>query len=325
MARIRIAVVNGAGVGLVYRVGHPPRPGETVIAESCVVMPGGKGSNQAIGIARLGADAVLLSALGDDALADIPRRVWEREGVDYSGVTVRHGATLTGSVIVDAAGENVVVLDLGVLTHLSASDIEGQAGLIASADLCLVGLEIPTEPALAALRIARRYGVPSVLNLAPAPEPAAADDLLAQADVVIPNEVEGEMLTGDSEPEAIAVALLSRGPRAVVVTLGPRGALVANGSGVTMVSPHPVSEIVDTTGAGDAFNAAFSVALAKGHSVERAARWGNEGGARICRGFGFVDALGQWDGFAIPEARPARDARARTSERVPTIHGQVQE
>jgi ribokinase len=264
----RIAVVGSYGVGQTFVIDRAPAPGETVIGKQVRVEPGGKGSNQAIGAARLGADVSFLTAVGRDAFGDAALELWAAEGVDATAVIRPALPTMTAAILVEAGGENRIVVVPGALDALTPAHVGGFAQRIASADLLLVQLEIPLETALHALEVARAAGVRAVLNPAPAPR----EPIAPAVDYVTPNET-----------EASAVA----GARAThVVTLGDRGARI----GHEHVPAFPAN-VVDTTGAGDAFCAAFAVAVAEGASDIEAVRRGCAAGAHMVEHEGVVAGL----------------------------------
>lgn len=271
----RIAVVGSYGAGLSFELERMPRAGETVPGRGFRVDAGGKGSNQAIGAARLGAEVSLLTAIGSDSFGASARELWRTQGVDdASVVTVSESPTMVAAILVEPDGENRIVIARGALEHLRPHHVEAFAGQIGQADVCLVQLEIPLETAETALRLARRHGVRSVLNPAPAPDDGG-EMLVALADYVTPNRPEAERLSGERglPPAHLAEALRAMGPTPVV-TLGPEGAFVLGDNGGELVPALSVGPAVDTTGAGDAFNAAFAVALAEGSSPVVACRWG---------------------------------------------------
>lgn len=302
-SRPRIAVVGSYGVALTFALERMPEPGETVIGWSFSAEPGGKGSNQAIGAARLGASVSLCTAIGDDSFAQDAQALWLREGVDAGHVvTVSGTATMVGGVLVDSTGENLIAIVPGALAQLTPAHVAAFEEQIADADICLVQLEIPLDAALEALRIARRAGTTTILD--PAPAPAAGtvpDDLYELADFLTPNVSEAAALagSGDADPEELAERLRARGAERVVVTLGAGGALLATGSGTELVPAHPAPAVVDSTGAGDAFDAALAVALAEGRTDREAVRWGCVAGACMVAVPGVVPGL------------PARDAVTR--------------
>jgi ribokinase len=264
----RIAVVGSYGVGLTFGVERVPERGESVIGSFSRTDPGGKGSNQAIGAARLGAEVALLTAVGEDAFGDGALELWREEGVDATAVLRSPEPTMTAAILVEASGENRIVIVPGALSTLTPEHVNAFAPSIARADVLLVQLEIPVEPALHALEVARDAGVRTILNPAPAP----AQPIAPVADYLTPNET-----------EAAAVA---RARGTVVVTLGEEGARI----GDDHVPAFP-ARVVDTTGAGDAFNAAFAVALAEGCSELDAVRWGCAAGAHMVEHPGVVPGL----------------------------------
>jgi ribokinase len=274
-----VAVVGSCGIGLTLRLERVPGSGETVSGATFAQGPGGKGSNQAIAIRRLGIDARLFTIVGDDAHGRSLLALWESEGVDASAVLVGSAATMVGAILVEPSGENRIVVAPGVLDELSPDSLASFAGLESAAAL-LVNLEIPPATAAAALRRARDAGVLTVLNPAPAgPLPTQA---WAAVDHVTPNRGEAEALAGlsrNAEPDALVDALRELCQGAIVLTLGAEGALVDSDGVREVVAAVPVEHIVDTTGAGDAFSAAYVVALVEGASPVEAARFAVRAGA----------------------------------------------
>jgi ribokinase len=263
----RIAVVGSYGVGLTFGSARAPERGETVIGTLFRTDDGGKGSNQAVGAARLGAEVAFLTAVGDDAFGDRARGLWEREGVDAGAVVRSPEPTMTAAILVEATGENRIVVVPGALSTLTPAHVDAFAPRIADADVLLVQLEIPVETALHALAVGRAAGVRTVLDPAPAPsEPIAPD-----ADYLTPNESEVRAVSGGGT---------------LVTTLGERGARI----GDELVRAFP-ARAVDSTGAGDAFCAAFAVALAEGASDLDAVRWGCAAGAHMVEHPGVIPGL----------------------------------
>jgi ribokinase len=263
----KIAVVGSYGVGLTVELERMPDAGETVIGRSFRIDHGGKGSNQAIGAARLGAEVDFLTAVGDDTFAHDARALWQAEGVNAE-ILVGVGATMTAPILVEPTGENRIVVVPGALAELTPPHVDAFSDRIAAADVCVVQLEIPVWTALYALEVASAAGVTTILNPAPAPR----EPIAPTCDYVTPNE---------SEAPAVA------GARATFVyTLGDQGAELAG----ERVPAFP-AEVVDTTGAGDAFTAAFAVALAEGLDVREAVRWGCAAGAHMVEHQGVVPGL----------------------------------
>jgi ribokinase len=263
----RIAVVGSYGVGLTFGSARAPERGETVIGTLFRTDDGGKGSNQAVGAARLGAEVAFLTAVGDDAFGDRAGGLWEREGVDAGAVVRSPEPTMTAAILVEATGENRIVVVPGALSTLMPAHVDAFAPRIADADVLLVQLEIPVETALHALAVGRAAGVRTVLDPAPAPSEQIAPD----ADYLTPNESEVRAVSGGGT---------------LVTTLGERGARI----GDELVRAFP-ARAVDSTGAGDAFCAAFAVALAEGASDLDAVRWGCAAGAHMVEHPGVIPGL----------------------------------
>jgi ribokinase len=301
-----ISVVGGTGVGLLFTMPSLPSAGQTVLAGTMTYIDGGKAAGQAMAIARLHGAAELISAIGDDPLGDRLHAWLVREGVGLAGLARLEGeSSMLAAVEVDANGENSIVVALNAMAAFGPERLSRFRSVIAESSLCLVSLELPMDSAIAALRIARDAGVTTVLNPAPAPPPDRGAELMELSDVVTPNETEAAALAGASgEPEELASRLLKLGAGAVALTMGAEGVLFADAAGATRIPAIsvPPESIVDTAGAGDGFNAAFCVAWTRGHSAIRACEFGVEGGARIIKGAGIVDALDQWADFAIPRA-----------------------
>jgi len=261
-----------------FRTARRPRPGETVLGESFALGPGGKGSNQAVAAGRLGARVRFLTRLGDDAFADLAERTWREAGVEP--VVSRDPASATGAacIVVDvASGDNAIVICPGAGGELAPADVDAAAEVIAGSSVFLTQLEQPVAAAARGLAIARGAGVTTILN--PAPAVDVDDELLALADVVTPNEAEAAALTGVAvggvdDARRAADALLARGAGRVVLTLGAAGALVHGPDRCEHVPVGAVERVVDSTGAGDAFNAGLAVALAGGADTLAAARFG---------------------------------------------------
>jgi ribokinase len=266
-------VVGSYGVGLTLTLDRCPDAGETVVGKTFDGGHGGKGSNQAIGAARLGASVVLCSVVGTDHYADSARTLWHTEGVDASMVDSLAGSTMVGVILVEPSGENRIAIVPGVLDDFTADRLNRLAEVLASADVLIVGLEIPTATAHEALRIGREAGVITVLNPAPVPTDALPDGMLGLVDHVTPNRTEAARLAGlpaSTDAHRLITAQCFDDVGTVVLTLGADGALVRDGAGIHRIHAVQVP-VVDTTGAGDAFNAAYAVRLAAGDSARDAA------------------------------------------------------
>lgn len=261
-----------------YRATRQPRMGETLMGAGFALGPGGKGSNQAVASARLGVDTAFISRLGEDAFADMALATWKTAGV--RPIIARSPESYTGAayIFVDAAtGDNAIIVCPGAADLISEADVEAAADEIRSASVFVTQLEQPVPAARRALEIAREAGVTTVFNPAPAAE--IDDALFALCDYVTPNETEAELLTGHpvttlTQAETAAEALLARGAEAAVITLGEKGALLHGRGFSELVPAFEVGPVVETTGAGDAFNGGFAAALARGLSPAEAVRFG---------------------------------------------------
>lgn len=261
-----------------YRAARQPRMGETILGDSFALGPGGKGSNQSVAAARAGGDVTFITRLGRDTFAEMALATWAGAGVK-SAVT-QDASSYTGAayIFVDAAtGDNAIIVAPGAAALISESDIDAQAALISRAGVFVTQLEQPLPAALRALQIAREAGVTTILN--PAPAAPLPTGMLALCDYVTPNESEAEALTGlpvttVAEAEAAARALCAMGAGAAVITLGAQGALFHDGTQTVHVPAVSAGPVVETTGAGDAFNGGFAVALAEGADPVAAVRFG---------------------------------------------------
>jgi ribokinase len=240
--------------------------------------PGGKGSNQAVAAARAGAKVSFISKLGRDALGDMARELYRSEGIDTQHLLKTDSATGAAAIILDAAtGENAIIVVPGACYELTPEEVAQARGLIAESAVFLAQLELAMPTVEFGLELAHSLGVPTILN--PAPGCKLAASIYPNCDYLTPNESEAEVLTGIrvgsfEEAERAADALLSRGVSTVVVTLGAQGALVKNANLRQHVPPIDAGAVLETTGAGDAFNGGFAVALAEGRDVVDAVRFG---------------------------------------------------
>lgn len=265
-----ICVIGSCNVDMVARVARIPSPGETVTGGDLSVLFGGKGANQAVMAARLGAHVSMIGKVGQDSFGDDVTRNFERENVDTSFL-LRAADRATGVALIavdENSGQNSIVVASGANNTLSASDAEAARAALIRAQVVITQLETPTEAAIAAFRIARDASARTVFN--PAPANSFPDELLALCDVIVPNEHEAALII-DGDPiqttdDAIQAAkqIQARGVKTVIITLGERGALVVDSFGDTAHLPAQKVQAVDTTGAGDAFTGALAYGLAIG-------------------------------------------------------------
>ena len=289
-----IAVVGSLNMDLVIRSPRIPRPGETILGGELHTVPGGKGANQAVAAARLGARVSMIGRVGQDAFAAPLLENLVADGIDHAFV-LQDGGTATGValIVVDDNGENSIVVSSGANMRLSPTDVESAEPAIAAADLLVLQLEVPLESVIRSAELARAHGVKVVLN--PAPARLLPAELLSMIDILVPNESEAALLTGLpagtlAEAAEAVEALLGSGVGTVILTLGARGALPAR-KGEMRVVPAFEVEPVDTTAAGDAFVAGLSVALAEGRRLYEAVRWGNAAGGLAATKLGAQTSL----------------------------------
>jgi ribokinase len=258
-----IAVVGSINLDMVVTVERHPAPGETVMGGDRRELPGGKGANQAVAVARLGADVAMIGRVGADAHGTRLRDQLANEGVDVEHVTVDDDApTGMALIAVDGAGENTIVVSPGANAHVGAGDVGAARDVLAGAAVTLLQHEVPVSAVDAAIAVA---GGTVVLN------PAPARALAREVDVLVPNRGElGKLARRDGDPVDLARGLDRA--RAVVVTLGSEGVLVVEGRRSERIAAPRVNA-VDTTGAGDAFCGALAQALADGADLVEAARW----------------------------------------------------
>ena len=261
-----------------YRAERIPRLGETILGESFNLSPGGKGSNQAVAAAKAGTNAHMITRLGKDTFADMALDIWQKAGV--TPAITQHENSYTGAacIFVEAeSGNNAIIVTPGVAGQIDNSDIDRNAELIADADIFITQLEQPLSAAMHGLELARKNGVRTLLNPAPAAE--LPDGMLALCDYVTPNETEAEGLTGvkvtsvESAIEA-AKALRAAGAGAAIITLGENGALYHDADTTIHVPAMPSGKVIETTGAGDSFNGSFAAAIAEGMTAVEAVKFG---------------------------------------------------
>jgi len=281
-SRPKIVVVGSSNTDVVVRTPHLPAPGETVLASSMSTVQGGKGANQAVAAARLGADVVFVARVGDDGYGDAALAAFKADGIDTAYVTLDSNQP-TGTAIIgvdETTGENSIFVVSGANGCVSVEDVESASSAIASADILVCQLEVPLAAIETALRIAHKAGVPSILN--PSPVQPLSPEILKLVTVLVPNEGEAQLLAGETalkELGEIGEALRSQGVGTVLITLGKEGALLVDESGARRFPGVVVTEVVDTTGAGDCFTGALAVALAEGQGIERAVKFASAAAA----------------------------------------------
>jgi ribokinase len=261
-----------------YRAERQPRMGETLLGTSFALGPGGKGSNQAVAAARAGADVTFLSRIGQDPFGDMAMATWAEAGV--KAAVTRSADTYTGAAYIfvdDATGDNAIIVCPGAATTISAADMDAAAEIIGAASVFITQFEPPLPASRRALEIARSGSAVTILN--PAPAISVDDAIWPLCDYVTPNETEAEGLTGiavaslDGAREA-GDALLAKGAGTALITLGEAGALLHTAERSELVPAFNCGPVVETTGAGDAFNGGFAAALARGEAVLEAVRFG---------------------------------------------------
>ena len=274
----KIVVLGVFVADTAYRADRPPRMGETILGNSFALGPGGKGSNQSVAAARAGGDVHFISRLGRDAFADMAMSIWSDAGV--TPAVTQHDDGYTGAAYIfieEASGNNAIIICPGVAGDISPQDIEANLPLIKSAEVFITQLEQPMEAARAALEVARSAGTRTILNPAPAADIPA--EMLALCDYVTPNESEAEGITGIKvvtveDAEKAADALLAKDVGAALITLGENGVFYKDATQSFHTRAMAAGPVVETTGAGDAFNGGFATALAEGMSAEDAVRFG---------------------------------------------------
>ncbi|QNE73774.1 ribokinase [Streptomyces finlayi] len=290
--RYDLLVVGSANADLVIGVERRPAPGETVLGSDLAVHPGGKGANQAVAAARLGAGAALLARVGDDAHGRLLLESQRAAGVDTAGVLVGGAPTGVALITVDPSGDNSIVVSPGANARLTPQDVRAAGSLLAAARVVSVQLEIPLETVA---EVARTVSSDTRFVLNPSPPAPLPEQVLAVCDPLVVNEHEALFILGGTAgdtPEDRARGLLALGPRSVVVTLGAAGALVADSrTGDLVRVPSPKVDAVDTTGAGDAFTAALAWRLGRGEGLLEAAEFAVQVGAAAVTRKGAQDSF----------------------------------
>lgn len=277
-----VVVVGSTNFDIVVKASRMPREGETLLASNLQFFPGGKGANQAVAVARLGARTTILGAVGEDMIGAFLLQGLVTNGVDTMWVK-RDPARRTGVafIMLFPSGNNCIVVEPAANLSLTPADVERAAAAIQQADALCTVLEIPLEVVEAALRLARKAGKLTVLDAGPPRH--CPPEILKLADIVSPNETElealsGEKVSGRVSAQEAAGKLLELGVKTVVVKLGSDGSILVTRKGAQHFPARKV-EAVDPTAAGDAFTAALTVQLANGTALEDAIRYANLAGA----------------------------------------------
>lgn len=272
-----IVIVGSLNMDLVVRAPRFPDPGETIIGSDFGTFPGGKGANQAVAAARLGAKVKMIGCVGQDAFGDQLLESIAHDGVDTTFIRRDpHHPSGVALITLDEAGQNSIVVASGANAQLKPQDISDAEAAFEGASLVLLQLESPLDAVTRAVELAKQHGLQVVLN--PAPARDLPPSLLRNIDYLIPNRNELSLLAGVEDIDTAVNLLTGLGIDHLIVTMGDEGVLVIDQGRQRHIPPYPV-EVVDTTAAGDAFAGAFSVALSEGKDAFQAARWGNAAGA----------------------------------------------
>jgi ribokinase len=288
----KILVIGSLNADLVVRAPRFPSPGETIQGENLATIPGGKGANQAVAAARLGAQVAMIGRVGADSFGSTLINNLKQNKVDADRVIKdESSATGTAVIVVDSQGQNCIILSPGANAKVTPSDIVPES--FSGCSLLLLQFEIPIETVIHSANLAREKGLLILLN--PAPAHNLPDDLLRTIDYILPNETELGLLTGKPVNDLASVgaagrSLLARGAKNIIVTLGAQGALIVNKDGAKLIPSFKVN-VVDTTAAGDAFIGGLAVGLLNGKSLEDAVQYACACGALAVTKFGAQPSL----------------------------------
>ncbi len=275
----RIVILGIFVADVAFRTPYNPPWGETVLGSDFKLGPGGKGSNQAVAAARAGGAVSFVTKLGRDTFGDMARKMYADEGIDARFVVPTDDyPTGAAAIIIDEKkGDNAIIVFPGACSHLTAAELDRAKDEIAGAASFMTNLEMPVPLVLQGLKLARAAGVTTILN--PAPALPVPEEIFPLSDYITPNEHEAEGLTGIkvvtvADAERAAAALLAKGAKNAVITLGGQGVLVKTPTLTQHVPAISAGPVVETTGAGDAFNGGFAVALSEGKDILAATRFG---------------------------------------------------
>ena len=296
MQHPRIVVLGGINMDLVATVERFPVPGETVVGRNFTTYPGGKGANQAVAAARLGAQVSMVGRVGDDSFGHQLRHGLSVEGVDVASVGIETGSPSgIAAIQIDASAQNQIVQVWGANQTCGVQEVRTVQRVVEDSSVLMLQLEAPVEVSLKAAEAARQHGCLVVLDPAPAPAAGLPRELYGLCDCITPNETEAQVLVGFAIADADSVhraaeELVSRGAKAAVIKMGERGAYYLSESEQGHVPAFPV-KAVDTVAVGDAFNSGLAVALAEGHGLAEAVRRGAAAGALAVTRTGAQDAM----------------------------------
>ena len=280
----KIVVIGSINNDLVIGVDKAPVMGETVLGKGFTQIPGGKGANQAVACARLGANTVFVGAVGEDSTGTVLINNLTSNGVNVENVKVVQGKPTGTAMIILCDGDNYIAVDQGANLSVDKAQIDNAEQILKDADMAVLQLEIPLETVQYAMERCKEYNIPVLLNPAPAPAKPLSEKILSMADLFTPNESEVYALTGilPSTPEEAvrgAKRLAEIGVKQIVVTLGGNGCVYGSGTEFRHMSAISLGPVVDTTAAGDSFTAALAVAITEGKSLEQAVSFATKVGA----------------------------------------------
>ncbi|MBX0356915.1 ribokinase [Halobacillus sp. Nhm2S1] len=279
MRKPKIAVIGSSSMDLVVTSSRRPGAGETVLGESFETVPGGKGANQAVAAARLGAEVYMIGRVGEDAYGEAILNNFKSNGVQTDYVEpVTHERSGTAHIIL-AEGDNSIVVVKGANDHVTPAYVKEKRDFIETCDLVMIQQEVPEETVIETAELCQELGVPLLLNPAPARE--IPDTVVEQVSYLTPNEHEAALLFHGEEP----ATALKKHPNKLFITEGAAGVRYFDGKEEVLVPSFPVKPI-DTTGAGDTFNAAFGTAIAEGMDLKESLRFANRAASLSVTGFG---------------------------------------
>ncbi|WP_234534455.1 ribokinase [Paenibacillus pseudetheri] len=296
MFKLGIVVIGSLNMDMVVRANRAPNAGETLMGQAFALSPGGKGANQAVAAARLGAEVSMIGSVGKDTFGSEMLEIIKQEGIHIEHISVSETeATGVASIVIEEDGENRIIVVPGANIDLFVEDIQALESIISQAEMIVMQLEMELAMSEHAIAIAHRHGIPVILN--PAPARVLKDEMLGQVSFLTPNETEAGILTGmtvDSleTAEQAARILLQKGIKNVIITLGAKGALIVNAEGAKSVPGFPVKAI-DTVAAGDSFNGALAQQLVLGKTLEEAVSFANAVGALAVGKEGAIPSLPQ--------------------------------